>query len=67
MSFLQPEPLLKRQKWAAVIAVLLMLPVFLDVFKIIDLGAFKMAPFFLLMIAVPFTWKRRKTDGLDHG
>jgi hypothetical protein len=59
MSFVQPDPLPRRQKVVAVTAVILMVPVVLDAFRIVDLGAFRMTPFFLLLACVPFTWASR--------
>jgi hypothetical protein len=60
MSFLVPDPLPRRQKIVAVVAVLLMIPVLLDAFKVIHLGELRMAPFFLLLACVPFTWESRR-------
>lgn len=71
MSFLEPDPLTRRQKVAAVTGVVLMVPVVLDALRIVDLGPFRMAPFWLLLASVPFTWGSRdageEAAGAPHG
>ncbi|MEY3624463.1 MAG: hypothetical protein RLZZ407_2022 [Pseudomonadota bacterium] len=59
MSYADPEPLPRRLKVAAAVSVLLMVPVMLDVAKVIDLGEFRMAPFFILLAGNAFAWAPR--------
>ncbi len=63
MSFLEPQSLTSRQKAAAVITIMLMVPVFLDVLNLIDLGSLRLAPFLLLMIVTPFTLPEKTESG----
>jgi hypothetical protein len=60
MSFLHPDPLPTRQKIAALVAVAAMIPVLLDAFRLIDLGAFRMAPFLLLLACAPLSSQPRR-------
>ena len=50
MSFLQPDPLPAKQKYFAISAIVLMVPVMLDAFGVIELGFFRIVPFLLLPI-----------------
>jgi hypothetical protein len=56
------EPMSASQKWAAIIAVALMVPVALDLMKLIDLGSFVIVPFVILLIIAP-TLAARSRNG----
>ena len=67
MSFADPEPLPRRHKVAAAVSVLLMVPVMLDVAKVIDLGELRMAPFLILLACGTFAWAPRNAKDKRSG
>jgi hypothetical protein len=56
------EAMISRQKWAAIIALLLMVPVILDVIGVIHLGSWRLAPFMILLTVAPAMAARPKDE-----
>ena len=67
MSYIEHprEPMTRSQKFLVIESIVLMIPVLLDVVGVIDLGAFKIAPFMILLVSAPTLAVRSRKESCE--